>query len=106
MESFLCRMAQSWVADVGIQISLITYYRGSRGNGREELLASLDLLCIPPHGVFFALPSHPVPAMSDPPRGANTREIEEEVKRVVVTNRAWTPRKAFFVGLRSTGLPM
>ena len=97
---------QSWVADVGIKISLITYYRRTRGNGREELIASFDLLCIPPHGVFFALPSCPVPTMSDPQRGANTREVEEEVKREVVTNRAWPPRKAFFVGMHSAGLPM
>ncbi len=82
------------------------HYRGTRGNGREELLASFGLLCIPPHGVFFALPSCPVPTMSDPPRGANTREVEEEVKRAVVTNRVWPPQKAFFVGLCSAELPM
>ncbi len=34
------------------------------------------------------------------------REAELEVKRAAVTNEAWPPRKAFFVGWRRAGLLM
>ncbi len=77
---------------------------GTRDNGREEYLALFGTLVISPCGVFLACPSCPAPTLSDPPRGAKTREAEVEVKRVVVTNKAWPPWKAFFVGWHRAGL--
>ena len=59
-----------------------------RGNGREEYLAMFGSLVIPPRGVFFACLFCTALTMCVPPRGAETREVEGEVERAAVLNRA------------------
>ncbi len=73
---------------------------------RNTYLESFGLLVISPRGVFLACPSCPVPTMSDTPRGAKTRDTEVELERAAVTNKAWPPQKAFFVGWCRAGLLM
>ncbi len=71
---------------------------GTRDNNREEYLSLFRSLVISPCGVFLAFPSHPVPTISNPPRGAKAEEAKVELERVVVSNKAWLPQKAFLLG--------
>ena len=59
---------------------------GTRDNNREEYLSLFRSLVISPCGVFLAFPSHPVPTISNPPRGAKAEEAKVELERVVVSN--------------------
>ncbi len=71
---------------------------GTSDDKREEYLSSFGLLVISSCGVILALPSRPAPTMSNPPRGAKAKQAKVELERAIVSNKAWSPRKVFFVG--------
>ena len=79
---------------------------GTSDNNREEYLLLFGLLVISPHGVFLAFPSCPAPTISNPPRGAKAKEAKVEPERAAVSNKAWSPWTAFFVGWRRAGMLM
>jgi hypothetical protein len=79
---------------------------GTSDNNREEYLSLFGLLVISPCGVFLAFPSCPAPTISYPPRGAKAKEAKVEPERVAVSNKAWSPRNAFFIGWCRAGLLM
>ncbi len=79
---------------------------GTSDNNREEYLSLFKLLGISPRGVFLVFPSCPVPIISNPPRGAEAKEAKVEPKRAVVSNKAWSPWKTFFVRWHRAGLLM